>query len=154
RCTCGRWARGCRRSTARATTRASRVKHSRRERVPRRPGPSLRLTAARIVLVISAAALAAPCGGCTNASMTQPSSGPLAVRIVFRGSTTRRTDLPAVAQVCVDGVGVTHTHPGWRNFAAVPLTAVPPDRYEITFADVPIDARVSFRINDQNFCDQ
>ena len=54
----------------------------------------------------------------------------------------------------MDGVGVTHTHPGWRNFAAVPLTPVPPDRYEITFTDVPINARVSFRVNDQNFCDQ
>ena len=54
----------------------------------------------------------------------------------------------------MDGVGVTHTHPGWRNFAAIPLTAVPPDRYEITFTDVPVGARVAFRINDQNFCDQ
>ena len=47
-----------------------------------------------------------------------------------------------------------HTHPGWRNFVGVPLTPVPPDRYEITFTDVPINARVAFRINDQNFCDQ
>jgi len=54
----------------------------------------------------------------------------------------------------MDGVGVTHAHPGWQNFAAVPLTAVPPDRYEITFSNVPINARVAFRINDQNFCDQ
>lgn len=84
----------------------------------------------------------------------QPSSTSPTLRIVFRGSTARRTDLPASAQGCVDGVGVTHTHPGWRNFAAVPLTPVPPDRYEITFTDVPINARVSFRVNDQNFCDQ
>ncbi len=28
-----------------------------------------------------------------------------------------------------------------------------PDRYEITLSDVPIDTRVSFRVNDQNSCD-
>ena len=30
----------------------------------------------------------------------------------------------------------------------------PPDRYQIAFDDVPRDVRVSFRVNDQNFCDQ
>lgn len=92
------------------------------------------------------------CWGCKSA--TDPSSTPPSVRIVFRGSTTRRADLPPSAQACVAGVGVTHTHPSWRNFAAIPLTPVPPDRYEITFTDVPVNARMSFRINDQNFCDQ
>lgn len=56
-------------------------------------------------------------------------------------------------QACVNGVGTTHTHPSWCNFAGVPLQAVSPDYYEITFADVPVDTRVSFRINDQNSCD-
>jgi hypothetical protein len=87
-------------------------------------------------------------------STTEPTSTSPALRIVFRGSTTRRADLPASAQACVAGVGVTHTHPLWRNFAALPMQAVPPDRYEITFADVPIDARMTFRVNDQNFCDE
>jgi hypothetical protein len=73
---------------------------------------------------------------------------------VFLGSTTRRTDLPASAQACVSGVGPTHIHPGWRNFATVPLQPVPPDRYEISLTDVPLDRRVSFRINDQNACDE
>jgi hypothetical protein len=76
------------------------------------------------------------------------------VRIVFTGSTTRRADLPPSAQACVSGVGVTHTHPSWRDFAAIPLQAVPPDRYEITFTDVPVNTRVSFRVNDQNACDE
>ena len=76
------------------------------------------------------------------------------VRLVFMGSTTRRTDLPASAQACVNGVGATHTHPSWRSFATIPLQAVPPDRYEITFTDVPANARVSFRVNDQNACDE
>ena len=77
-----------------------------------------------------------------------------AVRIVFLGSTTRRTDLPASAQACVNGVGATHIHPSWRSFAAITLQSVPPDRYEITFSDVPAGTRVSFRINDQNACDE
>jgi hypothetical protein len=81
------------------------------------------------------------------------STGPT-VRIVFLGSTSRRSDLPASAQACVGGVGATHIHPSWQNFAVIPLQPVPPGRYEITFNDVPIDTRVSFRINDQNACDE
>jgi hypothetical protein len=70
------------------------------------------------------------------------------------GATARRSDLPPSAQACVSGVGATHTHPSWRAFAAIPLQPVPPDRYEITFVDVPVDTRVSFRVNDQNACDE
>ena len=86
---------------------------------------------------------------------TSPSPATTAtVRIVFLGSTTRRADLPASAQACASGVGTTHAHPSWRSFATLPLQAVPPDRYEITFNDVPAGTRVSFRVNDQNFCDE
>ena len=83
-----------------------------------------------------------------------PGSTTATVRLVFMGSTTRRADLPAAAQACVIGVGTTHTHPSWRAFAAIPLQAVPPDRYEITFTDLPVDTRVSLRVNDQNSCDE
>ena len=76
------------------------------------------------------------------------------VRIVFQGSTARRSDLPASAQACVSGVGSTHIHPSWRDFAAINLQPVPPDRYEITFSDVPAGTRVTFRVNDQNSCDE
>jgi hypothetical protein len=85
----------------------------------------------------------------TNPTPTTPS-----LRVVFAGSTTRRSDLPASAAACVSGVGATHIHPSWRNFVSVPLTPVPPDRYEITLTDVPIGTRVSFRVNDQNSCDE
>ena len=74
-------------------------------------------------------------------------------RVVFLGATVRRADLPASAQECAGAVGVTHAHPSWRNFASIPLTPVPPDRYEIVFTDVPVNTRVSFRVNDQNSCD-
>jgi hypothetical protein len=40
------------------------------------------------------------------------------------------------------------------QFASIPLQPVPPDRYEITFTDMPVNTRVSFRINDQNACDE
>lgn len=51
-------------------------------------------------------------------------------------------------------MGATHTHPSWRSFAGIPLQPVPPDRYEITFNDVPVGVRVSLRVNDQNSCDE
>jgi hypothetical protein len=95
-------------------------------------------------------------GLATLACSSGPSSPSTAttVRVVFVGATARRADLPASAQACVNGVGATHIHPSWRNFEAIPLQPVPPDRYEISFTDVPVSARVSFRVNDQNACDQ
>lgn len=92
--------------------------------------------------------------GCEDDSPTRPSETVATVRLVFRGPTARRSDLPSSAQACVNGVGATHTHPSWRGFAAIPLQAVPPDRYEITFTDVPVDTTVSLRVNDQNWCDR
>jgi hypothetical protein len=114
------------------------------------------LASRRRVFTILGAPLAAVCVSCgSDASRaTAPSPNASAARIVFLGSTMRRADLPASAAACVAGVGATHTHPSWRNFAGIALTPVPPDRYEITFDDVPIGERVSFRINDQNSCDQ
>jgi hypothetical protein len=91
---------------------------------------------------------------CDDTPSSPTSSTTATVRIVFLGSTTRRTDLPSSADGCVAGVGATHIHPSWRSFAGIPLTPVPPDRYEMTFTDVPAGARVSFRINDQNSCDE
>ena len=102
-------------------------------------------------LTVVAASLALVACEQTPGSPTETTA---TVRIVFLGSTTRRADLPASAQACVAGVGPTHVHPSWRDFAALPLQAVPPDRYEISFSDVPVGARVSFRVNDQNACDE
>jgi hypothetical protein len=111
---------------------------------------------ARVVALASALSLAM--SGCHDAktppSPPGPSSTTPTVRIVFLGSTARRTDLPPSAQACINGVGATHIHPSWRDFAGIPLQPVPPDRYEISFTDVPVGTRVSFRINDQNACDE
>jgi hypothetical protein len=90
-----------------------------------------------------------------ESSPTTPSGSTTAtVRIVFMGATARRSDLPPSAQACASGVGATHIHPSWRTFAGIPLQPVPPDRYEISFTDVPVNTRVSFRVNDQNACDE
>ena len=91
---------------------------------------------------------------CDEPAGTQPGSMTTTVRLVFMGATARKTDLPASAQACVNGVGLTHAHPSWRNFAGIPLQPIPPDRYEISFTDVPVDTPVSFRVNDQNACDE
>ena len=93
------------------------------------------------------------CGSGSGSGPNSPSGSPT-LRIVFSGPTARRPDLTPGALDCVNGVGATHIHPSWRNFATVPLQPVPPDRYEITFTDVPVGTRVSFRVNDQNACDE
>jgi len=110
------------------------------------------MTAALVRTIAATASLTL--WACDKEPVSSPQSTVATVRIVFLGSTTRRSDLPASAQGCVSGVGATHIHPSWRNFAAMPLQPVPPDRYEITFTDVPVAMRVSFRINDQNSCDE
>ena len=108
----------------------------------------------RVLLRTIAAVASLAVVGCDDDAPISPSESANTVRIVFVGSTTRRSDLPASAQGCASGVGVTHIHPSWRNFASIPLQAVPPDRYEFSFTDVPLGTRVSFRINDQNSCDE
>jgi hypothetical protein len=104
---------------------------------------------ARILLLGVSLFAGAPACGASTAPSTLAT-----VRVVLMGATARRSDLPPSAQACVDGVGATHIHPSWRNFAASPLQAFPPDRYEIALNDVPVNMRVSFRVNDQNSCDE
>jgi len=48
----------------------------------------------------------------------------------------------------------TYIHPSCGSFPGIPLQPVPSDKYEITFNDVPIGTRVSFRVNDQNSYDE
>ena len=116
-------------------------------------GPT-RATRPLKTILTASAALTLAMVGCDESSNPASPGQTGTVRIVLLGSTVRRTDLPPAAESCANGVGSTHTHPSWRNFAAIPLQPVPPDRYEISFNDVPINTRVSFRVNDQNSCDQ
>ncbi len=114
------------------------------------------LVAVRLLFRVLVAAVSLASPGCDDAPTAAGGSESVTpnLRIVFLGSTTRRSDLPASAQACVSGVGATHIHPSWRAFAGIPLTPLPPDRYEIAFNDVPVGTRVSFRVNDQNACDE
>jgi hypothetical protein len=110
------------------------------------------MSARAVAMVLGFAALG--CGGYGSGAPSSPGSATGTARIVFMGATAQRSDLPASARACVDGVGQTHVHPSWRGFETIPLQAVPPDRYEITLTDVPVNTRVSFRVNDQNSCDE
>ena len=114
----------------------------------------MRFPSALAVLALAGVTLGCDESNPAPAPTPGPGSTMATVRIVFLGSTTRRTDLPASAQACVTGVGATHIHPSWRGFAGIPLQPIPPERYELTFNDVPVNTRVSFRVNDQNSCDQ
>jgi hypothetical protein len=117
-------------------------------------GATVRWCAPRAGVAAVAAAVSLAILGCDEKKAPSSPSPPGSVAIVFLGSTTLRSDLPASAQACVSGVGATHIHPSWRSFAAIPLQPVPPARYEIAFTDVPVNTRVTFRVNDQNSCDE
>lgn len=117
-----------------------------------RPRCYARHVGVRIAVVAAISVTSLACGDANGPA--SPSTASPTVRVLFLGPTTRRSDLPPSAGPCVNGVGATHIHPSWRSFAGIPLQPVPPDRYEIVFMDVPVDTRVSFRVNDQNACDE
>lgn len=58
-----------------------------------------------------------------------------------------RNQFPA----CNRLVGSTHIHPGWRNFAVVFLSPIPPSEFRVTFSDVPVGEN-RIRISDPNVC--
>ena len=74
--------------------------------------------------------------------------------VVFSYMAPTAADPAIVTMVtqCVQGVNVTHLHAGWRDFQAFALTAMGPDRWEITFTDVPIGSEQRIRISDPNAC--
>lgn len=78
-------------------------------------------------LVVGAAA----CGTDADPSAPTTTSATATVPFVYRAPTTPRADLPASARECVQGVGRTHIHPGWRSFARIEMTPVGGDRWEI-----------------------
>ena len=110
---------------------------------------------ARARQAAAAALVGVAAAGCDESmSPARPGSAVASVRFVYAGPTARRSDLPPSALDCLNGVGLTHIHPSWRDFAATPLRPLPPDRYDILLDDVPVDTRLTFRINDQNSCDE
>ena len=108
---------------------------------------------AALAVVVAAGILTAGCGN-TASSPASPTAATATVRFVYRDATSPRTDLPADRQDCVRGVGTTHIHPSWRDFARIEMTPSGADRWEIAFSDVPASARQSIRVSDGNACDE
>jgi hypothetical protein len=97
-------------------------------------------------LLLSAATLAAACG-------TEPATT-ATVEFAYSAPTAPDQAIATQFPACFQGVNQTHIHPSWRQFEAFVLTADGPDRWTITFDDVPVGVEQRFRINDPNHCDQ
>ncbi len=108
-----------------------------------------RTTAAIATLLVASAAGCS--GGGDGGSPTSPSPRTV-VTILYLAATATDPSLQAQFASCLSAVEATHIHPGWRGFDREFLPAFPPDRFEITFADVPVGTRQSLRISDPNAC--
>ncbi len=99
-------------------------------------------------------ALLAASGCGDDSSGPEPSGGPVnaTVQFVYAAPTTTDPEVAANFPQCVQGVSVTHIHPSWRGYPAIPLTAVEAERWEISFTDVPVGAEQRIRISDPNTC--
>ena len=89
---------------------------------------------------------------CDSDGPGSPNASTATVEIAYLAATT--TD-PAVATAfpdCVNGVGATHIHPSWHNFARTNMTAVGADRWEIALTDAPTRQLLRIRISDPNTC--
>lgn len=75
----------------------------------------------------------------------------VAVTFEYRARTTVDPAVRTASPACVNGVGQTHIHPSWRNFARVDLTAADDMLWTGSFRDVPV-GRNSVRISDPNAC--
>ena len=104
------------------------------------------VVAPTLLLVVSLAA----CGG-SGDSPTAPNRR-ATFTITYRAATAIDPAVQTQFPSCVNGVRPTHIHPGWQGFVRVVLPAFPPDRFEITFTDVPAGNRQSLRISDPNAC--
>ena len=101
--------------------------------------------------VIVGVLLGIPACGDESTGLSPP---PDVATVVFRYMAPTATD-PAVVVMfpqCVQDVNVTHLHAGWREFQVFALTGMGPDRWEITFTDVPVGSEQRIRISDPNTC--
>lgn len=87
-----------------------------------------------------------------NDDSPSPEDGTTIVRFVYAAATTIDPAVAAQFPSCVQGVGQTHIHSGWRGFSRVDMSATPPDRWEITFEDVPVGIENRIRVSDPNVC--
>lgn len=92
------------------------------------------------------AALGAGCGESGPA-------GTVAVAFVYAAPTAPDPQIAAQFPTCVQLVSQTHIHASWLDFQAYFLTPEPPDRWTITYPDVPVGVEHRIRVNDPNRCD-
>lgn len=100
-------------------------------------------------LVIGELVLAVACG---SEDVLPPGAGLVNVAFVYEASTSIDPAVEAAHPQCVDGVGQTHIHPSWRNFARFDMNVAAVDRWEITLGDVPAGSTQRIRISDPNTC--
>ena len=104
--------------------------------------------------VVFGVLLGIPACGDDSTGLSPPPNVATVATVVFRYMAPTATD-PAVAArfpQCAREVNVTHLHAGWREFQVFALTAMGPDRWEITFSDVPVGFEQRIRISDPNTC--
>lgn len=110
---------------------------------------TIRGSFARLLAVWAAIGLTA---GCTSPTAIPSDAQRATVTFAYLASTTYRTDLTSAQQDYAERVIATHVHPSWRDFFLLRMTAVEPNRWELTLTDVPVNIRVSVRVTDPNFC--
>jgi len=91
--------------------------------------------------------------GCSGDGSGPTSPRTTTVQFVYLSSTTVDPAVRAAFPSCVNAVGRTHIHPSWQDFRLVAFDPQPPDRFTLTFTDVPIDNENQIRVSDPNACD-
>lgn len=102
--------------------------------------------------LVSIALLAFGGAGCPNDDGNPTGSGFARVTFQYLAPTVTDPDVAAQFPDCVQGVGQTHIHPGWRGFARRDMTVAGQDRWEAVFDDVPVGTEQRIRISDPNAC--
>ena len=105
-------------------------------------------TAPHPALLIGTALLIAACGD----DPVGGGSGTTTVEFAYSSSTSIDTTIAANFPNCVNGVGMTHIHPSWRNFTRINMFAEGTDRWTITFTDAPVGQFLRIRVSDPNEC--
>jgi hypothetical protein len=83
---------------------------------------------------------------------TSPTGNKATVRFEYAAPTVLRTDLTATQLACAQAVEHTHIHPSWRNFDRIDMEIGGANLWRMSFADAPVNVRLSIRISDGNAC--
>lgn len=109
-----------------------------------------------ILLLLPLIAGLAGCDGSIRIDDDDPdptSPNTVAVQFVYLAPTTIDPDVRNRFPGCVSRVGQTTIRPSWRNYQPFPLFVDTPQRWSVTFTDVPVGTENRIRINDPNACE-